>query len=216
MPALHKFRQTHQRFLKSKDIQRFCLKGVEIFLTLFHNIYGRFSEMRKITLILVLLALSVTAFAQQRGDNKPLAEGFSAVSLDGKTFDLSELKGSVVAIAFWSTRCAICHAEIPKLNKLVDDNQGKNVVFLAFTNENEAKVQPYLAKNPLNYNIIPNSFGTLLKYADKDKDGNINMPYPAYFLINQQGEIEYRSNGWDKTERISVEITRLLNKPSAR
>ncbi len=37
------------------------------------------------------------------------------------------------------------------------------------------------------------------------------MPYPAYYLINQQGEIEYRANGWDKTEKISSEITRLLN-----
>ena len=163
--------------------------------------------MRKLTLILLLLTSSFTAFAQQ----KPLAQDFSAVSLDGKTFDLSELKGSVVAIAFWSTRCVICHAEIPKLNRLVEENKGKDVVFLAFTNENEGRVQQYLAKTPLNYNIIPNSFGTLLKYAEKDKNGNINMPYPAYFLINRRGEIEYKSSGWDKTEKIGAEITRLLS-----
>jgi peroxiredoxin len=171
--------------------------------------------MRKLSLFLMLLILSTAAFAQQRGGKLP-AEEFNAISLDGKTFDLNELKGSVVAIAFWSTRCEICHAEIPKLNQLVSANKGKNVVFLAFTNENEAKVQSYLVKNPLNYNIIPNSFGTLLKYADKDKNGNINMPYPAYFLINQQGEIEYKANGWDKTERLSSEIARLLNTPSAK
>jgi peroxiredoxin len=164
--------------------------------------------MRKIILISLLLLSSFTAFAQQ----KPLAEGFNAVSLDGKTFELSELKGSVVAIAFWSTRCVICAGEIPMLNKLVDENQGKNVVFLAFTNENESKIESYLAKKPFKYNIIPNSFGTLLKYAEKDKNGNINMPYPAYFLINQQGEIEYKSSGWDKTEKIRTEITRLLSK----
>jgi len=163
--------------------------------------------MRKITLILLLLVLSAGVFAQQ----KPLAEEFNGVSLDGKTFDLNELKGQVVAIAFWSTRCEICHAEIPKLNQLVAANKGKNVVFLAITNEPESRVQPYLAKNPLNYNIIPNGFGTLLKYADHDKNGNINMPYPAYFLVNQQGEIEFRASGWDKTEKLSSEISRLLN-----
>jgi peroxiredoxin len=171
--------------------------------------------MRKISLFLLLFILSLPAFGQQIS-NKPSAEEFNAVSLDGKTFDLNELKGSVVAIAFWSTRCEICHAEIPKLNRLVAANKGKNVVFLAITNENEAKIQPYLAKNPLDYNIIPNGFGTLLKYADKDKNGNINMPYPAYFLINQQGEIEYKANGWDKTEKLSSEISRLLNIPSTK
>jgi peroxiredoxin len=166
--------------------------------------------MRKITLCLLLLTLSLAAF----GQHKQTAEEFSAVSMDGKTFDLNELKGNVVAIAFWSTRCAICHAEIPKLNQLVAANKGKNVVFLAFTNENEARIEPYLAKKPFDYNIIPNSFGTLLKYADKDKNGNINMPYPAYFLINQRGEIEFKANGWDKTEQLSSEIARLLNNPS--
>ncbi len=166
--------------------------------------------MRKISLILLLLTLSLAA----SGQHKAPAEEFNAVSMDGKTFDLNELKGQVVAIAFWSTRCAICHAEIPKLNQLVASNRGKNVVFLAFTNENEARIQPYLAKKPFDYNVIPNSFGTLLKYAEKDKNGNINMPYPAYFLINQQGEIEFRANGWDKTEKLSSEITRLLNDPS--
>jgi len=170
--------------------------------------------MRKITLILVLLCLSFSAFAQQNGKTKPLAEEFNAVSLEGKTFDLNELRGSVVAIAFWSTRCAICHAEIPKLNQLVAANKGKDVVFLAFTTENEARVQPYLAKKPFEYNIIPNSFGTLLKYAEKDKEGNIMMPYPAYFLINRQGEIEFRANGWDRTDQLSAAIDRLLNNSS--
>lgn len=169
--------------------------------------------MRKISLFLLVLTLSVSAFAQQ----KPQAEEFvNAISLEGKAFDLNELRGSVVAIAFWSTRCAICASEIPALNKLVDDNRGKKVVFLAFTNENQDRIAPYLAKKPFKYNIIPNSFGTLLKYADKDRNGNINMPYPAYYLINQQGQIEYKANGWDKIGQIQSTITRLLNESPAK
>lgn len=168
--------------------------------------------MRKITLVLLLLVTPLAVFAQQKGKAKPLAEEFSAISLEGKTFDLSELRGRVVAIAFWSTRCPICHAEIPRLNQLVAANKGKDVVFIAFTTENESRIESYLAKKPFEYNIIPNSFGTLLKYADKDKEGNVIMPYPAYFLINQRGEIEFKASGWDKTEQLSAEITRLLNK----
>jgi peroxiredoxin len=162
--------------------------------------------MRKITLLAVLLTLSIGVFAQQ----KPVAEEFNGVSMDGKAFDLNELKGQVVAITFWSTRCPICSSEIPKMNELVAANKGKNVIFLALTVENEARVQPYLAKKQFDFTIIPNSFGTLLKYAEKDKNGNINMPYPAYFLINQRGEIEYKANGWDKTGQLNSAINRLL------
>src|SRR5262245_32683071 len=109
--------------------------------------------MRVLSLFLLVISLSVAAFAQQKSVGKPLAENFSAVSLDGKAFDLQDLRGRVVAIAFWSTRCPICASEIPRLNELVAANKGKDVVFLAFTTENEAKVQPYLAKKPFDYNI---------------------------------------------------------------
>lgn len=169
--------------------------------------------MRKVSLFLLVLVLSVSAF----GQHKQQAEEFvNAVSLEGKTFDLNELRGSVVAIAFWSTRCAICASEIPELNKLVENNRGKKVVFLAFTNENAEKINGYLAKKPFKYNIIPNSFGTLLKYADKDKNGNIMMPYPAYYLVNQQGQIEYKSNGWDKAGQIQSTIDRLLSEAQSK
>ena len=63
---------------------------------------------------------------------------------------------------------------------------------------------------PFNFNIIPSSFGILLKYADRDREGNLNMGYPAYFLVNQAGEIEMKDSGWDKTEKLNTQINRLL------
>lgn len=163
-----------------------------------------------ITLILTFL-LTVSAFAQSNKQSKPLAGNFTATTLDGKTFDLAELKGKVVLLTFWSTKCAICHSEIPKLNQLAQNYKDKNVVFLGLTMENPNKVEPYLKKTAFNFTIIPNSFGVVLQYADKDNDGRISMGFPAHYLINQKGEIELRTNGFDKTSTLDSRINQLLN-----
>jgi peroxiredoxin len=163
--------------------------------------------MKKLSVLLFILAFSCVAFAQK---NKQAAENFSAAAMDGQTVKLNDLKGKVVVISFWTTRCPICHEEIPKLNNLVAQYKNRNVVFLGLTTDNEAKVEAYVKKSPFNFNIIPNSFGILLKYAEKDRAGNILMGYPAHFVINQAGEIELKTSGFDKTEKLNSEINRLL------
>jgi len=154
---------------------------------------------------LLLLCLSLFAFGQ-----KKMAENFSAMDMSGNSVELDSLKGKVVLITFWSTKCPICDSEIPKLNQIATNYKGKDVVFLGLTTDNPTRVESFLKMKPFNFNIIPSSFGTLLKYADRDSSGNIAMGYPAYFLVNQSGEIEMKTNGWDKTTKIDAQINRLL------
>ena len=160
--------------------------------------------------LFLVLAFSAVCFGQQT-NAKPAAETFSATSLNGTTFDLAQLRGKVVLISFWSTKCQICHSEIPKLNQLVQTYKNRNVVFLALTMENSNKVETYLKKWAFDFNIVPNSFGVVLKYADKTSDGSISMGFPAHFLINQKGEIELKTNGFDKTAVLDSKINQLLN-----
>lgn len=159
--------------------------------------------------------MSVSALAQQNLKPGAAAPNFSAASLDGTDLRLSDLQGKVVVLTFWSTRCAICHAEIPKLNQVAARYKDKDVVFIALTMENQAKVLPYLRKNPFNFNIVPNGFGVVLKYADLDAAGNINMGFPAHFLIDQDGDIALRTQGWDKTSNLDAQITKLLSSAKA-
>lgn len=166
--------------------------------------------MRLALLLTLSFIFAATASAQQNLQIGQAAPNFAAQSLDGQTVNLNELQGKVVVLTFWSTKCAICHSEIPKLNQVVDRYKGKDVVFLALTMENEAKVNPYLKRNPFNYTILTNGFGVVLKYANMSKDGSINMGFPSYFLINKQGAIELRSEGWDKTQNLDAQISKLL------
>ena len=167
--------------------------------------------MRKtlLTIALLLMASSL-AFAQQALKPGQPAPEFAGQSLEGSLFDLQQLQGKVVVLTFWSTRCQICHEEIPNLNRVAERYRGKDVVFLALTMENEAKVEPYIKRNPFSFTIMPNSFGVFLKYADKDRSGNINMGFPAHFLIRRDGTIALRTEGWDKAANLDTQISKLL------
>ncbi len=164
-------------------------------------------SLRIILCLAFILAFAAFAFGQK---NKQLAENFSAATMDGQTVELESLKGKVVLITFWSTKCPICDSEIPKLNQMATKYKSKDVVFLGLTTENPTRVESFLKIRPFNFEIIPSSFGVLLKYADRDRAGNVNMGFPAYFLINQAGEIEMKDSGWDKTEKLNLQINRLL------
>lgn len=158
-----------------------------------------------------IFAVSAFVFGQ---NGKARAQNFRAVSMSGETVELDALKGKIVVLTFWSTRCGICHESIPKLNRMAKNYQGENVVFLALTMENQAKVANYLKKTQFDFKILPNTFDVVLKYGAKNNGGNsgyIEMPFPAHFLINQKGEIEMKASGFSKTAQLDSEINRLLH-----
>ncbi|MCD9186000.1 MAG: TlpA family protein disulfide reductase [Pyrinomonadaceae bacterium] len=163
--------------------------------------------MRFIGILFLILVSSFAAFAQS---GKPLAQNFTAVTMNGDDVDLEALRGKVVVLTFWSTRCQICHVEIPKMNRLAAQYKGKNIVFLAATMETPAKVEAYTKNNPFDFEILPNSFGLVLKYGDRDSSGNVTLGFPAYFIINQQGEIVQKSMGWNKIDTVTAQINQLL------
>ncbi len=161
---------------------------------------------------LIVFALAVSAFPQSSLKIGSAAPAFTGTYLDGSRFDLSRLRGSVVVLAFWSTRCNICHIERPKLNTLAAGYDQKNVVFLALSMESEEKITTYLRRNPFKFEVLPNSFGTVLKYADRTRSGNLDMGFPAYFVLDQQGNVQYRGSGYDKSLALDNAIRVLVDK----
>jgi peroxiredoxin len=163
---------------------------------------------------LTVLFFAATLSAQQLISAGSHAPQFSLAGLDGRSYDLSKLRGKVVLVTFWSTRCNICHSEIPQMNRLAARYKNQNVVFLGLTMDNDRKVTSYLRNNDFDFTIVPNSFGVVLQYADRDRSGNINMGFPAHFLVDQNGVVRLKTSGWDKTPAVDFQIGRLLGSGS--
>ncbi len=159
----------------------------------------------------ILLVASV-AFSQTGLKVGSPAPAFTGTGMDGSAIDLTELRGRVVVMTFWSTRCAICHHELPKLNSITTRFDPAKVVFLALSMENEEKISGFLRKNPFRFQVVPNSFGVVLQYADRDRLGNLDMGFPSFFVIDQQGTLRHRSSGYDRTGDIEAAIGKLVVK----
>jgi peroxiredoxin len=168
--------------------------------------------LRIIFCLALVAAAAITTVSQNNLKIGSAAPQFSATAIDGRTYDLAAMRGQVVVITFWSTRCMICQAELPRLDRMMSRYDASKVKFLALTSEDESRVRYYLSLNPVASTVLPNSFGTLLQYADRDQSGNVNIAYPAYFIIDREGKIQYRNSGYDKTGALSSTVDRLLSK----
>lgn len=166
---------------------------------------------RLFLLAFLLSALSFSTFAQNNLRVGSPAPAFSGTLLDGNSVSLDALRGKVVVITFWTTRCIICRHEMPQLDRVVGQYNPRDVAFLALTTENQQQVSAYLRHNPFKLQIIPDSFGTLLKFADRDRAGNINIGYPAFFVLDREGRVQHRSSGYDKIGTLNSAVSRLIS-----
>ena len=82
------------------------------------------------------------------------APDFELTSLSGKKVKLSNLKGKVVVMNFFTTWCPPCRAEFPDFMQVVEEYKGKDVEFLFIdVQEDKKTVEEFLRSG--NYNIDP-------------------------------------------------------------
>lgn len=166
--------------------------------------------MKLIVSLFLVLVFSCVGFSQQSVG--AAAHNFSETTLSGENIELRQLQGKVVVLTFWSTKCQICLAEIPKLNKLVSKYNGRDVVFIGLTMNYPEMVQSYLRKKPFDFKIIPNGFAVLMKYADRDSQNRLNMGYPAHFVVDRDGKVVLKTNGFKKADSLDNKISELLSR----
>ncbi len=113
---------------------------------------------------------------------------FIVSDLEGNTTKLSELRGKVVVLNFWFTKCGPCVMEMPELNNLVEEFKGKDVEFLSITFDKVELVEQFLETHEFKYGIAPNANDVITMYGVQS--------YPTNIVINQKGEIVLKELGY--------------------
>jgi thiol-disulfide isomerase/thioredoxin len=72
---------------------------------------------------------------------------FTLNDLNGKAHKLSDLRGKVVLVNFWATWCPPCRREMPDLDKLQTRFAPQGLVVLSISDEDQAKVGPFIASS---------------------------------------------------------------------
>ncbi|MES1147145.1 MAG: TlpA disulfide reductase family protein, partial [bacterium] len=108
-------------------------------------------------------ALSTAASALEKTDDARARNQFALKDLDGKTWNLADLKGKVVMVNFWATWCPPCRKEMPDMQSLYDQFKDQGFVILSISDETEDKVKPFIEKAKYNFPILLDPDGAVHK-----------------------------------------------------
>ena len=163
--------------------------------------------MNKIFMAILLIGLAATGCtaAPQQGSRQP-APDFNLKTLDGKTLQLSALRGKVVLLDFWATWCPPCKAEIPHFKELHDQYKAKGleIIGVALDQDGEAAVRPFAQQNQINYPLSATKAQELAQAY-----GGVRG-IPTTFLIDKQGKIAKKYIGYQDKQVFETEIRALL------
>lgn len=121
------------------------------------------------------------------------APDFALKATSGTNFRLSEHRGEVVLLTFWSSRCGQCGAQLASLSRLVDTYRSAGLGALAVSvDDDPVAAARYAIAHPVSYPVL----------LDPDKE--IARTYrvdnlPMLLLIDRSGVIrhvhrDYRSD----------------------
>jgi peroxiredoxin len=120
---------------------------------------------------------------------KKIAPGKSAIDFDittpeGEHMKLSDLKGKVVYIDFWSRSCAPCVAEMPKARKIREHFKDKPVAFVYVSLDDEVTWKEAINKFKVE---------GINTHLEKGRESELVTQYeaaaiPCYYLIDKSGK----------------------------
>jgi peroxiredoxin len=171
--------------------------------------------MRSLSSSIFLLFLFLSVPAQGMCEPKTgievgnLAPSFELRNLNGEKIALTDYRGKIVLLNFWSTLCVPCTAEMPSLNKLHLTLVDKGFQVLAVSiDTSEKPVKMFVEEKKIVFPVI----------MDNDKavffDDFAGPSLPASYLIDRNGIIIETFSGprvWDSPDMRS-RISKLLDK----
>ncbi len=180
----------------------------------------RFPQM--VGLIMLAAALSLPGwahFAPQAQADDPLADRGAAPELTNDTWintdkpvHLSDLRGQVVLLDFWTFNCYNCQHTLPYIKDVYArlHDKGVQVIGVHFPEtsyeRNVDNVKTFVAKESINYPIAIDNDGAAWNAYEMHA-------WPAVEIVDKKGHRRYRQLGEGNYDRIEAAITALLAEP---
>jgi cytochrome c biogenesis protein CcmG/thiol:disulfide interchange protein DsbE len=153
----------------------------------------------------LVMAVCVLALAASAGAAGKAAPDFTLPDvLQGKNYSLSQIKGKVVMINFFTFFCMPCREEMPDLNKLYNEYKGRGYQTLGIALSSDPTQIRFLVKQ------IGLDYPVLIGNDKVGKDyGNVEI-VPTTFIIDRQGNIAHKILGTRKKAELAKMIEALL------
>jgi len=132
------------------------------------------------------------------GDQAPV---FKCKTLEGKTIDISKLKGKVIMVNFFATWCPPCNHELPVLQKKVWEKYRNNTDFVLIIlgrQHSEAEVRDFVTKKNFTMPFAADPKREIFSlYATQNIPRNV--------VIGKDGRIIFQGTGYSEEEFAKIE-----------
>jgi peroxiredoxin len=160
--------------------------------------------MKRIWQMVVALVLAAAVAAPGWSANKAAPDFSLKDVLQGNDYTLSQYKGKVVLINFFTFFCGPCREEMPDLEKINQEMKGKGFETLGIALSSDPTQIRFLVKQlGLNYPVLMGDEKVSKAY------GNVEV-VPTTFIIDKQGNIVHKVLGTRKKEEFVKMIQALL------
>jgi peroxiredoxin len=150
-----------------------------------------------------LSSITLTSTRMREGSAAP---NFALNTLDGKSFELSSLRGKKVVVNFWATWCPPCIEETPALIQAYEKlrSTDQNIEFVGVGSQDETdNLRKFSSNNKIPYIIV------------EDPEGKVGDAYgirgmPMTFAIDSNGVVKKIWAGAVKKDAV-IDFMRSLN-----
>jgi peroxiredoxin len=153
----------------------------------------------------LMVAVCVLALASPGwGGDKPAPNFTLKDVLQGQEYSLSQFKGKVVVINFFTFFCGPCRDEMPDLNKINNELKGKGLQTLGIALSSDPTQIRFLVKQlGLEYPVLIGNDKVSEAY------GSVSV-VPTTVIVDKQGNVAQRIEGTRKKETFVKLIEPLL------
>jgi thiol-disulfide isomerase/thioredoxin len=133
-----------------------------------------------------------------------LAPDFTLSDPAGHAYHLRDLRGKVVVIDFWASWCGPCRASMPYLQKLQTDYADRGVLVLGLDGGEDAQtVSDFAKRERYTFPLLLGGEPTVSSQYWVDA-------YPTTIVIDRNGRITYRDDGFDSPRPLIVAVQNAL------
>ncbi|HDD45347.1 MAG TPA: TlpA family protein disulfide reductase [Candidatus Desulfofervidus auxilii] len=133
------------------------------------------------------------------------APDFTLPDLKGDKISLSDFRGKIVILEFFTTWCKSCRLMVADLNQLYNRYRDKNVIFLGISLDgNVDLIYDFAKKLNIAYPILIGNEDIVLKY------GGISV-LPHLVIVDPKGRIYKTHRGFMKKRKLEDDIISLIH-----
>jgi len=147
---------------------------------------------------------STDSYAQTGGRSRLSADEWR--DLSGEPITLSDYRGKVVLVTYWTTTCGQCASEIAWFNEFQQRYrpQGFEVVGVSVDLGGAASVEPFMTSRSITYQVV---------LGDRNA-GRTARSIPTTFILDRDGRIAARHVGYCSKRELESDIRAVLAEAS--